>query len=641
MRKLACMLLCLLMLLSTVSGTAFAAQTFTAGTYTSVAQGNNGDVKVSVTFSEDALTAITVDEHSESAGIADPALERIPNEILAAQSVDVDTVTGATNTSNAILAAVTDCIVQAGGDPATMTPVASNDEADAVLEVAADVVIIGAGGAGMAAAVSAAQSGASVIVLEENAAIGGSTLASGMGWNAADPVMDQETETLSGQVKTLEGYLEKDESQYGKFAPNLKALKEEIKEYLAGDTTHMFDSVNLHIVQCFEGGSRTDLNGNYIEPDYDLITMLCENSLDTYHWVLDLGAEGKTTQSQAVGALWYRTHAFVSKPQVFETLKNTFEGLNGTLLMETKADKLLTDDTGRVIGVHAVQANGVEVVACAEKGVIMATGGFCSNEEMVREYNTYWPAIPEGIKSTNIAAAQGDGILMGQEVGAQLVGMGFIQLQGTRNAVTGGVDGFAGGVANQNIVIFNQEGKRFVSEYAERDVIASAILAQTGGIAYKLQSNAMAQYWYDNNYTTPEAIEKNLQDGIVFRFDTLEEIAEYLQCDPETLKAEVDSYNGYVDDGVDPVTGRNVFGLKLDNAPYYLTPLRPALHHTMGGLKINTQTQVLNQEDAVIPGLYAAGEVTGGIHAGNRLGGNAVADVFVFGRIAGATVAAQ
>ena len=639
MKKTFCLLLSMLLLLTALSSAALGEQAFKAGEYTASAPGNGGSVTVSVTFSDTAITAVSVTEQSETVGIADVALQRLPEDIVAAQSVDVDTVSGATVTSGAIIAAVSDCIIQAGGDPAAMENIARKDADGSVIEKTADVIVIGGGGAGMAAGVAAVEGGASAIIIEANATIGGSTLASGMGWNAVDPETAAKTETLSGQVKTLEGYLDKDEANYGKFAPNLAALKEEIRTYLAGDTSTMFDSVNLHIVQCYEGGSRTDMNGNYIEPDYELISYLCENSLDTLKWVYGMGAEGKPKLSQAVGALWYRTHSFVSKPQVFEAISNRYTSLGGEFLMETKADKLITDETGRVIGVHSVKSNGTEVITYANKGVIIATGGFCSNEEMVRSYNTYWPAIPEGIKSTNIAAAQGDGIVMAQEVGAATVGMGFIQLQGTRNAVTGGVDGFAGGVANQNIVIFNQEGKRFVSEYAERDVIASAILAQTGGIAYKLQSGAMAQYWFDNNYTTPEAAEKDLAKQIVFRFDTLEEVAGYLGCDPAVLIADVEAYNSYVDAGADPVTGRNVFGLKLDNAPYYITPLRPALHHTMGGLKINTQAQVLNESGEIIEGLYAAGEVTGGIHAGNRLGGNAVADVFVFGRLAGSEAA--
>ena len=618
------------------STTAASEALYTAGTYTGTAAGRNGDITVSVTFSETAIESVEVTDHQETEGIADPAIERIPADIVANQSLGVDTISGCTITSEAIIEAVAAAAASAGADVDALRAVeVETSEAGETIEKTVDVAVVGAGGAGMAAAASAAENGASVIILEKTAAVGGNTLASGLAMNAADPDVTGQMDALTGQVATLEEVLTYDEAEFGDFAETLTVLKGQIEEYLAGDTSKSFDSVEWHIIQTYLGGKRTDINGNVVEGSYDLIYTLCSNSLDTYHWLGDtVGVALSDTITSPVGSLWLRGHNFETKQGVFDASLSYVEEHGGELMLETKAEHLLMDGD-KVTGVSAVMSDGTEVVIHAN-AVILTTGGFGANEEMVREYNTYWPAIPEGIKTTCVASATGDGIGLALEAGASLVDMGLTQLMPTASAVTGQLaDGLL--VPSQYYMFVNQEGNRFVNEYAERDTLAAAALSQTDGVFYHIADQAMIPTL--QNMATQEDVDAMVEKGIMYKADTLEELAEMIGCPAENLIASVEKYNSYVDAGEDPDFGKNVFGTKIETAPYYAVIEKPSVHHTMGGVQINTDAQVLNENGEVIEGLFAAGEVTGGIHAGNRLGGNAIADCMVFGRIAGANAA--
>ncbi len=618
------------------STTAASEALYTAGTYTGTAAGRNGDITVSVTFSETAIESVEVTDHQETEGIADPAIERIPADIVANQSLGVDTISGCTITSEAIIEAVAAAAASAGADVDALRAVeVETSEAGETIEKTVDVAVVGAGGAGMAAAASAAENGASVIILEKTAAVGGNTLASGLAMNAADPDVTGQMDALTGQVSTLEEVLTYDEAEFGDFAETLTVLKGQIEEYLAGDTSKSFDSVEWHIIQTYLGGKRTDINGNVVEGSYDLIYTLCSNSLDTYHWLGDtVGVALSDTITSPVGSLWLRGHNFETKQGVFDASLSYVEEHGGELMLETKAEHLLMDGD-KVTGVSAVMSDGTEVVIHAN-AVILTTGGFGANEEMVREYNTYWPAIPEGIKTTCVASATGDGIGLALEAGASLVDMGLTQLMPTASAVTGQLaDGLL--VPSQYYMFVNQEGNRFVNEYAERDTLAAAALSQTDGVFYHIADQAMIPTL--QNMATQEDVDAMVEKGIMYKADTLEELAEMIGCPAENLIASVEKYNSYVDAGEDPDFGKNVFGTKIETAPYYAVIEKPSVHHTMGGVQINTDAQVLNENGEVIEGLFAAGEVTGGIHAGNRLGGNAIADCMVFGRIAGANAA--
>ena len=212
--------------------------------------------------------------------------------------------------------------------------------------------------------------------------------------------------------------------------------------------------------------------------------------------------------------------------------------------------------------------------------------------------------------------------------------MGFTQMKPVSDPNTGAL--FTGlQVPPANFVMVTQAGKRFVNEYESRDKLTQAAI-DNGGLFYLIADDEIKKTAMN---TSQAKIDKEVAAGILYRADTLEELAEQLGMDPAVLVDTVAKYNNYVSAGKDPEFGKNVFDLKVAVAPFYATPRKPAVHHTMGGLRIDTEAHVLDKAGAIIPGLYAAGEVAGGIHAGNRLGGNALADIFTYGRIAGKNAA--
>ena len=332
---------------------------------------------------------------------------------------------------------------------------------------------------------------------------------------------------------------------------------------------------------------------------------------------------------QAVGALWQRTHTpvpanGVAVVSVLSDKLASYENIE--LMTETEATNLILDGN-KVVGVAAVKKDGTEVTLHADKNVVLATGGFASNIDMIKEYNNYWPEIAD-VPSDAAATCNGDGILMAQQAGANLVGMGYVQMLPT----TAYPDGVAGLQGNSKLFI-NKEGKRFVNESAERDVLSAAGLSQTDGMFY-----CVADANYLSNRTWEQVYGWEAKGYLAYA-ETLEEAAEKMGLDPATVRETIDRFNSFVDTEEDLDFGRYSFKGKVETAPFIIIAMSPAYHHTMGGVQIDAQCHVLNTEGNIIEGLYAAGEVCGGVHAGNRLGGNAIADVFVFGRIAGENAA--
>lgn len=623
MKKIAlALLVCLLLVMTSAMALAY-----TEGTYTAQAQGNNGPVTVSVTFSADAITEVAVTEHAETAGLSDRPIEEIPAAIVEHQSLGVDTISGATNTSNAILNAVADCVEQAGGDVEALKAVEVEAAPVEDIEATYDVVVVGGGGAGLTAAITAAQQGAEVILIEKAGALGGNTLIAGQGFNASDPERQANTEMSEALTTELKSYLELDSADFGAFAEVLETVKEQINEYLASDSTTLFDSPELHMLHTYMGGKRTGLDGTVIEPDLELARTFATNALGALEWAESIGAEWNDTTSTILGAMWPRSHG-LANGNIITILTDAATAEGVEILTDTCGNELIVTD-GRVTGVKATTTAGANVTLHANSGVVLATGGFSANAPMVAEYNNYWPGLSDTMPSTNAPTITGDGIIMAQEVGADVTGMGFAQLMPSSHPVDGSLFSGIWGSAETQVFV-NKEGKRYVNEYAERDVLSKAALEQTDGIFYIICDNKIAK---DADVEGMEAA------GNVVVADTLEELAEKLEIPVDTFVAEIERYNSFVDAQKDDDFGKPLFGEKIDEAPFVATPRSPALHHTMGGVKIDTETHVLSTEGTAIPGLYAAGEVTGGLHAGNRLGGNAMTDFLVFGRIAGENAA--
>lgn len=623
MKKLTAALLVFLMMVMTGA----MALAYTEGTYTATAQGNNGPVTVSVTFSADAITDVTVVEHSETAGLSDRPIAEIPAAIVENQSLAVDTVSGATNSSNAILTAVADCVAQAGGDVEALKAVAVEKAPVEDVEATYDVVVLGGGGAGLTASITAAQNGAKVILVEKAGSLGGNTLIAGQGFNACDPERQANTEMSEALLGELKSYLDLDPADFGAFAEVLETVKGQINDYIASGSTTLFDSPELHMLHTYMGGKRTGLDGTVIEPDLELARTFATNALDALEWAESIGAQWNDTTSTILGAMWPRSHG-LANGNVITILTDAAKANGVEIVTDTRANELIVEN-GKVVGVKATTSEGANVTLHANSGVVLATGGFSANAPMVVEYNNYWPGLSDTMPSTNAPTITGDGIVMAKAVGADLVGMGFAQLMPSSHPVDGSLFSGIWGSAETQVFV-NKEGKRYVNEYAERDVLSKAALEQTDGIFYIICDNKIAK---NADVAGMEA------KGNVVVADTLEELAEKLGIPADTFVETIERYNSFVDAQKDDDFGKPLFGEKIDEAPFVATPRSPSLHHTMGGVKIDTNTHVISTEGNVIDGLYAAGEVTGGLHAGNRLGGNAMTDFLVFGRIAGENAA--
>ena len=613
-------LLCVAMLLTMCS---FAMAE--AGTYTGVgdsAIGGKGAIEVSVTVDENgAVTDVQVTKNGDTPGISDPAIETIPSRIVAAQSANVDSVSGATMTSEAIKMAVLDAVTTAGLDPvkwSTYVAVEAATLADATYET--DLVIVGAGGAGMTAALTAAEKGVSVIIVESQAAVGGNSVRATGGMNAADTPEQDSNEF--GESAGVEKTLNTARTTYADNATITK-LADEVAQQWAdyqANPVGYFDSDELMELDTMIGGKGIN--------DPELVEELADESEDGIEWLKKYDIN-LTSVGSFGGASVKRIHRPVNAEgktiavgsyMVPLLEKACNENSKISILMETTATEILTDANGRACGVKAVGATGNQVTVNA-KAVILATGGFGANLDMVAELV---PAL-KGFMTTNAAGAQGQGITMAQALGAATVDMDQVQIHPTVQFDTAAL--ITEGLRGDGAILVNADGKRFIDEVGTRDVVSAAEIAQPGSYSYLVVDQAMLD--------KSSVIAGYVKRGFVFQGNTYEELAEALGVDAATFAETMNTWNTYVEAKNDPDFGRTSFAQPLNTAPYYAIKVTAGVHHTMGGLKINTDTEVLKADGTVIAGLYAAGEVTGGIHGANRLGGNAVADFVVFGRIAG------
>ena len=618
--KLTSVLLCLAMLLTMCS---FAMAE--AGTYTGVGDseiGGKGAIEVSVTVDENGVvTDIQVTKNGDTAGIADAAVETMPGRIMAAQSANVDGVSGATMTSEAIKMAVQDAVTAAGLDTVKWSTYVATEAAkadDATYNT--DIVIVGAGGAGMTAALTAAEKGADVIILESQAAVGGNSVRATGGMNAADTPAQDENEfgESAGVEKTLK-------TARTTYADNVTITKlaEEVEKQWAdyqANPVGYFDSDELMELDTMIGGKGIN--------NPELVEELADESADGVEWLKKYGIN-LTSVGSFGGASVKRIHRPVNAEgktiavgsYMIPLLEKACEENDKiSIQLETTATTILTDENGKAVGVKAVGATGNEVTVNA-KAVILATGGFGANLDMVAELV---PAL-KGFMTTNAAGAQGQGIEMAQALGAATVDMDQIQIHPTVQFDTAAL--ITEGLRGDGAVLINADGKRFIDEVGTRDVVSAAEIAQPGSYSYLVVDQAMLD--------KSSVIAGYVKRGFVFQGNTYEELAEALGVDAATFAETMNTWNTYVEAKNDPDFGRTSFAQPLNTAPYYAIKVTAGVHHTMGGLVINTDTEVLKADGTAIAGLYAAGEVTGGVHGANRLGGNAVADFVVFGRIAG------
>ena len=591
-----------------------------SGDFTGTAKGFGGDVSVTLTLTDGAITGCTAEGKDETQGVGSEAIAQMPGKIAESGSIAVDGVSGATLTSTAIKEAAAAALTAAGLNPDDYKTAVEKDAAAEDSTVDADVVVVGAGGAGMTAAITAAAEGKSVVVLESQSMVGGNSVRATGGMNAAKTVYQDENEfgESAGVEKTLKTAAEK-------YADNetITALAKTVSEQWAAyqaNPTGYFDSVELMELDTMIGGKGIN--------DPELVETLCANSADAIDWLDEHGITLHNVSSFG-GASVKRIHRPVNAEgktvsvgsYMIPLLQENCEKAGVKMMLDTTANEILTDANGAAVGVKATGASG-ETVTVNAKAVVLATGGFGANLDMVVKYK---PEL-KGFMTTNAPGIQGQGIEMAQAIGAATVDMDQIQIHPTVEANTAAL--ITEGLRGDGAILINEEGKRFIDEVGTRDVVSAAEIAQTGSYSWLVVDQAMAD--------ASSVIQGYIKKGYTVTGATYEELGKAMGVDAAAFAETMEKWNGYVEAKNDPDFGRTSFANPLNTAPYYAVKVTAGVHHTMGGLKINANTEVLNEKGEVIPGLFAAGEVTGGVHGANRLGGNAVADFTVFGRIAGA-----
>ena len=543
---------------------------FVAGTYEGVAKGFGGEIKATIKLSDSKIEDIVVVGDQETPTIGGVAVETMPKDMLEKQIVNVDIVSGATVSSNAIIEAVTAAFASAGIDASKL--VAKEGEIAEKTEETLDVdcVVVGAGGAGMTAALEAKAAGLNVVIVEKMAMAGGNSVKATGGMNAAETDVQE---------------------AYG-----------------------VEDSVEVFVEDTMKGGY--DLNNR------ELVTKMAEESAGAIEWLEEIGAP-LPELSFSGGSTNKRIH----RPEggeavgsfIVDALIKNIEEQGIEIIYNTEAKEILTADDA----VAGIKAEGKDKnYTINAQSVILATGGFGANEDM---YTKYRPEL-KGFVTTNTPGATGDGIAMAEAVGANLVDIEKIQIHPTVEQTTSLL--ITESVRGGGAILVNEDAKRFGNELLTRDVVSANIIAEEGGYAYEIFDQQLRD--------SLSAIEKYVENNIVVQADTIEELAKELGIDEATLVETVNTWNEAVANQNDAEFGRTTGMEKnISVAPFYAIKIAPGVHHTMGGVEINTNAEVVSTEGTVIPGLFAAGEVAGGVHGGNRIGGTAVTDFIVFGRIAG------
>lgn len=576
MKKSACAIL-MALLLAAASG----AMAMTPGTYEGEGQGMGGAVKVAVTVSGEKIEAVEVIDHSETEGICDPAIERVPAAIVEKQSLAVDTVASATVTSKAILAAAEAALEAAGADiDALKTPVEAEAAEGTTIEKTADVVVIGAGGAGVAAAVEAFDQGASVVLLEKMPAIGGTTA------------------TSQGMVG---GY----ETQF------TKAL----------DVHYTFDQMYQNLMS----------NASY-RLDPALTTITVERSGETIDWMADrLGMPFMSDVLVGYGPLQMMHVVEGAGPVMRTSMEAALAATDIDLMLETCATEILMNEDGSVKGVLA--AAGADSVIVYADSVVVATGGYAYNPELT----VLLDPEKEGTMGIGFPGSTGDGIIMASNVGAALTHTGDmmcvlkdyeIMAEHEGTSATANVSSF---ISRDNTVLVGADGKRFTDE---KD-IGYMTQKLNAPVFDQMHKDGLGYVWAISDQASLE--EKGVKRGLDMEFvtaDTFEELAQKMGLDEAALTETLTNYNAYCDAGHDPEFGRLLLA-KL-NAPYCAVRVMPCEIITYGGIARNEAAEVIRADGTVIPGLYTAGETS----ANSAYMGFTISNAFTWGRIAGAGAAA-
>lgn len=590
---------------------------YTAGTYEATEFGMNGDIHVVAEFSESEILSVNATGEKETKGLGDKALEELEKTVIEKQSVDVDVVAGATVSSTAMLKALKNCINKAKG-------IEVEDKTAA--HTTADVIVIGGGAAGMAAAATAVEAGADVLVLEANSFIGGAASTS-MG-NIL--LIDEKTnKSLGRNDAALEKYSAYDADSFPEpWKTDYLTLMEQIEAYKNnGQEKGLFSSVERILVDHYVAGHGSDLDGKEVTLDYDMIRNAVENNMLVYNWLIEHDMKTSPFNDYAVTPEGRGSG-------LIKALEKAAEGCDIQLNM--RATELIMTD-GKVTGVKAITSDGEEITYTANKGVVLATGGYASNGEMVAKYQNIGTGLTENIPSNNPASNQGDGIWMAAKIGAKLQDMEFIttRIKGYQSLCT---TGEAGNVFKAAQLAVNSDAIRFSDDSNQSNIQNIDGNNQKDGIIFMVGDSKMI----DSLNEMQEGLAADLiERGIAYQADSFEEAAKLAGLDEGVLSETVNTFNGYVDAGQDPDFGRTKFNGKVEEGPYYIVKLQMAAHLTFGGLVIDSDSHVLDTNGEIIKGLYAGGDVISGYEGVVHQTGNCLSVVINTGRIAGTNAAAE
>ena len=574
------------------------AGTYTPGTYTGVGAGKNGDITVEVTFSAEKIERITVVSHSETPSLSDAAIANIPTQIVESQSLGVDAVSGATYTSDGIVEAVADAVKQAGGDVEALknVQVAAGEHVEE--ELTTDVVVVGGGGAGMSAAVRLAELGQQVILFEKSSFLGGAISVSG------------------GNQVVMGAQLQAD-----------NGVEDDSVESMVAD---------------FEANGANKNNE-------EILTLFAENVGAATDWlVASCGIEFEPGLHQLGEYSHNRELAYTGGGAGFaERMRKAVENSGATVYLSTKVESLLVED-GAVVGVKAVSTDGTKEYSVHAANVVLATGGYGNNKDM----------LTDEMKSAlyyGPSTSTGDGIRMAEAVNAQTANMEYgkrypngieVDTGIAKSTIAGNIVGWT-----MSAILVNADGNRVVNEKASNRTILEEELQQPGGMLYLLLDAETFEVW--KTKLAPAGI----SDGDIEKYlaangtttpvfahgETLEEAAAAAGVNAENLAATVEKYNSFVEKGEDADFGRNAsyLTMKIGAGPYYLIEQKPRFATTMGGLVVNTNMQVLNQEGSAISGLYAAGETCGQVMGDDSPSGANNAWAITSGKLAADAIAAK